>query len=620
MEDVFINVDSQYRNTDINPSESQYTYNLETPLKNIISVRLASIEISNGINIISTTNNNNYFTIYLPNKTNDPDGWTITLPDGLYQGTDQFSTSINKVFNSLFNNWYVLQGYQFRNSYFAQKYLYIFYLNSDIIVQFDFNASNEPASLATPLTISAGWTSLYGLVIQITNYITNKYNERKSYLVNDPILKKAEYIKNNPSDPNANNFIYTPPMPIVLDNGNFTMYSFNVNVFDRRFRSDVNNVIPGPGQDCVRIDPIINPNTPDGSFTYNNNDLQTNLSSLKNNIYRIYISDIVAFNVSYIPSPTNGILDNLASSNYIIPPGYLLAGQMLTSSATSYINNSINISDLYTVSVYNLSMNVNPNSLFISVTNSFSSNNNPLNLIGQSAKPFLYYYVSDTVQTWDAVDTSGKPFNTLDNLLSSKTLFSQGFITRQQFDDPTYVPTLIKDIPSFQIDFTTNSKSGYNISNLSYPSIGYYLGYRKNLGSFLLSPTDNNTTTLSLVATKLPNTNGSTYLFLRINDWGVFDFAGLKTYAKVLLPSAITNTSYGQYVVGNSTINGIFTFRQPQNIKRLDVELLDYLGNVVNMNGIDWSMTLQFNEEYNSNNKVMIERNNLVFRNIPVKK
>lgn len=597
MEDVFINVDSQYRNTDINPSESQYTYNLETPLKNITSVKLASIEISNGINIISTNNNNNYFTIYLPNKTNDPDGWTITLPDGLYQGTDQFSTSINKVFNSLFNNWYVLQGYQFRTSYFAQKYLYIFYLNSDIIVQFDFNTKNKPESLATPLTISAGWTSLYGLVIQITTYITNKYNDRVTYLSQNPT---------------------TPIIP--LDNGNFTMYSFNVNVFDRRFRSDENNVIPGPGQDCVRIDPIINPNTPDGSFTYNNNDLKTNLSSLKNNIYSIYISDIAAFNVSYTPSPTNGILDNLCSSNYIIPPGYLLAGRNVTSSATSYINNSINISDLYTVSLYNLSMNVNPNSSFISVTNSFSSNNNPLNLVGQSTKPFLYYYVSDTVQTWDAVDTSGKPFNTLDNLLSSKTLFSQGFITKQQFDDPTYVPTLIKDIPSFQIDFTTNSKSGYNISNLAYPSIGYYLGYRKNLESFLLSPIDNNTTILSLVATKLPNTNGSTYLFLRINDWGALNFIGLKIYAKVLLPSAITNTSYGQYVVGNSTINGIFNFRQPQNIKRLDVELLDYLGNVVNMNGIDWSMTLQFSEEYNSNNKVMIERNNLVFKNMPVKK
>ena len=40
-----------------------------------------------------------------------------------------------------------------------------------LIIRFDFNTCNKPYSLQTPLTIKEGWSSLYGIVLQIQNYI-----------------------------------------------------------------------------------------------------------------------------------------------------------------------------------------------------------------------------------------------------------------------------------------------------------------------------------------------------------------------------------------------------------------------------------------------------------------
>ena len=602
MEDILINVDSEYRNLQINPSESLFTYNLQTQLKNITGVKLASIEITNSINIVSKAKNNNYFRIYLPNKTNDPDGWLITLPDGLTQSTLQFKVAFDNIFNSLFNSWYALQGFQFPTAYFAEKYLYIFYLNDNITLNFDFNnlspAENLPTSLATKLTIKAGWVSLYGIVLQIQNYVQTNYDNRASYLKTNPDIELID-----------------------LDDGNFSYDAFNINVFDRRFRSNILNVIPGPGPDCVRID-----NIPNYNYTYN--DIGTNLSALKENIYTVYINDTETFNTNFEVDPDNGILDNLCSNNYMIPDGYLLAGEMLQSGCIYYLNNSTDITDKYSVNIYNLKLQINLQILLMSFVNSFDSNDNPDNLITKEAIPFLYYFVNSTAQSWNVVDEAGNPNNTVNDLLNSTYLFENNFITSEQYNDPSYTPTLIKDIASFEIDFAPN-KSKYNnpvsngiidVNKLEYNTLGYYLGFRENINStnqpFLLSSVVNGVQS-SLEATKVSQTNGSNYLFLRINDWGVFDFFGRRVYAKILLPAAVDTNSYGQYIIGTSTINSMFTFRQPQNIKRLDIELLDYLGNQVDMNGTNWSMTLQFIEEYNSDSKVMTEKNNLVFRPNP---
>ena len=603
MEDVFINIDSQYRNI-LNPNEteSKFNFNMMNTLKNIDSVKLSSIEITNSINIVSSNKNNNYFTIHLPNKLNDPTGWLIKLPDGLIQNTLQFKVSLNNIFKSYFNNYVALQGTQFPTWEYNEKYSYIFYLKNDIEIEFDFNTA--------PLIINKNWTSLYGLVVQIQNYITDQYNSRQYYLVNDPINKKAEYITNHPEDPTGKNFVYTPPPPIPLDEGNFIMYDFDVDVFDRRFRS-VDTKLYG---DCIRTDSI-------KEIDCSANNLTNNLAILKYAIYTTYLDDTSTYYLSNDPNYSGkAILDQLNSSTYEIPFGYKNAGNKLLSNYIYYINNSTNIADLYSINLYNLIVKTNPEFLLLSINNSFDKIDNTLNLVGQPPVPFYYYYVNESNQTWD------NSTNTLDNLLDINYLLQNGFISQADYESLTFKPTLQYDIPTFEINFETGvpftnpiNNSILDINKMKYTSLGYYLGYRPIYNSvsysYLLKSTINHFES-SLVGTKIPNTNGSNYLFLRINDWGLYDFFGKKVFAKIILPATIDNSTYGSYIIGNYYINSEFKFRQPQNIKKLEIELFDYIGNNIDLNGVDWSFTLQFSEEYNSDNKVSYERNNLVFNNI----
>ena len=560
MEDVFINIDSQYRNiANPNESESKFIYTMMNMLKNINSVKLSSIEISNSINIVSTQQSNNFFTLHLPNKINDPSGTIIKLPDGLIQNTEQFKVALNNIFSNLFN-----KSNQNNSPDFAEKYLYIFYLYSDLTIIFDFNNINYPTNLANKLVISNGWTSLYGLVLQINNYITKQYNSRKDYLIQNPNIA--------PINLDNGKFI----MGTLDNNGKFIIEPFNINVFDRRFQST--NIIINP--DCTRIDII-------DSIDCSLNNLTENLKLLTYHIYSTYIDDTVTFNLNTDPQ-YNGtaILDQLNTNNYEIQFPYKLAGQTLNSNCIYYINNSTNIKDIHRINIYNLIVKTNPECLLLSINNSFASNDNI---------PFYYYYVDAVKQTWDNSN------NTVDNLL--------------------YVNNTLKyDIPSFEIDFNTNNNnvnpvnsSILDINKMNYKSLGYYLGYRPINDSFVLSSQINGMMT-SLTGTKIPNTNGSNYLFLRINDWGLYDFFGKNIFAKILLPHSVDNQTYGSYIISNYYINPTFNFRQPQNIKKLDIELLDYLGNSINLNGVDWSFTLQFSEEYNSDNKVSFEHKNLVFK------
>jgi len=71
--------------------------------------------------------------------------------------------------------------------------------------------------------------------------------------------------------------------------------------------------------------------------------------------------------------------------------------------------------------------------------------------------------------------------------------------------------------------------------------------------------------------------------------------------------------------LGNSRvddyINKEYRFRQPTNIQKLSIELVDYLGNSIDLNGFDWSFTLELKELFNSDQKEAVERQNLVFSN-----
>ena len=81
----------------------------------------------------------------------------------------------------------------------------------------------------------------------------------------------------------------------------------------------------------------------------------------------------------------------------------------------------------------------------------------------------------------------------------------------------------LNDLPIFELNIATNSVQSLGFS---YPSVGYYMGFRQTL---------QRSSNLMLVAEKLGNYIGDPYIFVRMNDWGHVDIFNEKMFAKVLL-------------------------------------------------------------------------------------
>lgn len=577
MEEILINIDSRYRDIIQYPNEAKFRVYFEKMYKNIIAITINSLEICNCINYISAAKCNNYIIIHLPNKSSDPNGTILMLPDGLLQSIVSIKSIFNGLFTGFFNTNRNLQIHSFNNISFAEKYFYIFYLYEPVTVSFDFNQSLLPASLQNNLIINKGWYSVYGLVILIQQYIQQKYNERQTY------------VKNNP-----------PISPPPIDLGNFTLNEFTLKIFDRRLRA------PNTPHDCIRPDVILNKNFL--SF----NDLKLNLTALKEYIYKIYINDTTTFICG--STSESGILDKLVNNTYTIPSepaGYIGAGEYLLSGSKYHINNKPAAPTPDDTQIYNLSCEINLSN-YVYFRNSFTDT---------KCRKFYYYFVDITNfanSTWKKLD-GDIIINMFSNLLLRPFLLEHQFITSVQSNDPLYQVTLEYDIANFEIDFNTN-KCGeqenpitdgiINIKKLKYLSIGYYMGYRPNpsklIDKFLINSNIDYTDRV-MTAQKFFDTTGHNYIFIKINDWGYIDFFGESIMAKILLTSGLGNPKLDDFV------NQGYRFRQPVNINKLDIELVDYLGNTLDLNGSNFSFTIQLTNIISSDQKHIIEKEAIVF-------
>ena len=507
METILINIDSNYRDIKKYQNESKFDLLLDNLYKNIISIKMTSFEFDNNniqnliYNLISSSKNNNYFKLYLPNKLNDPDGTIIYLNDELTD-INSILTNITTHLNNLQNN---------------EKYFYIFYLNDITTITFDFNniVGVQPLSLSEKLILNEGWYSIYGIIKIITNYIITKHNELTVYM---------------------NNNLGTPI--INLYNYNFQLLSFTLNIFDRRFVNISN---------CIRIDtiPLIN-------CTMNN--LLSNIQFLKTTFYNIYLSDITTYNITLSGI---GILDKLASGTF--NPNITLNSKYYINNNNSIINNN-NL--LYNFNTYLLQLKVR-------IINLYN----------------LYYF--NNMNSWDPVI----------NLLDKKYLLNNNYITLSEYNNNNYIPNLNKDIAEFEIDFTIN-----NINT----SLGYYLGFIDNSNTYINSYSPIliiNNTSKYVEATNNNNIYINNYLFLNVNNLGCINLNNNYMLSKIIFHTF----NYNRYI---SYINNEYILRQPINIQKLEIQLVDYLGNQFNLNNFNYSFTLELKQIINTNDKFIYEKNN----------
>ena len=137
-------------------------------------------------------------------------------------------------------------------------------------------------------------------------------------------------------------------------------------------------------------------------------------------------------------------------------------------------------------------------------------------------------------------------------------------------------------------------KFGINGSNTP---LGYYLGFRNDDTSYDMANqktyNDNGTTLYFWTSDTFLDTTKEEYAFVRVNDYGnIFnDIRNTNLLAKIVLFEA-------QFVFDNGSnyLTKEYKFKQPTNITKLEIELLLPTGIRINMNSIDYSLTLEIGQ------------------------
>jgi len=146
-----------------------------------------------------------------------------------------------------------------------------------------------------------------------------------------------------------------------------------------------------------------------------------------------------------------------------------------------------------------------------------------------------------------------------------------------------------------------NLEAGYTFSiditntNYSYNNLGYMLGFRTNI----INLEQNTLNKINKVTgASQADIEGEKYFFVKVNDYGQI-FISPKIQNKALA-KIIVNNWKKTYIFNNASdlVYKTYKFRQPVDIKGLEIEILDYSGNRANFDGIDYSLTFEFGMIY----------------------
>lgn len=184
--------------------------------------------------------------------------------------------------------------------------------------------------------------------------------------------------------------------------------------------------------------------------------------------------------------------------------------------------------------------------------------------------------------------------------------------------DPT---TLINTIKTYITDTTSNGGlgiTGFNITydnqtqkitfsyagsfSITFPDSNsnvYKNGIGYNLGFYQKSYTSTAFRTQQITSDILPDAVQDKYIYIQINDWNLIDRQDMNqtsypVFAKIQLPGTKNTIVFDSNFVNSSTKE--YFFQQPVNIQKLEIKLLDALGNVIDTNGENWSMTLELKQ------------------------
>lgn len=160
--------------------------------------------------------------------------------------------------------------------------------------------------------------------------------------------------------------------------------------------------------------------------------------------------------------------------------------------------------------------------------------------------------------------------------------------------------TIKLNLANGYVTFESNTNFSINFSNNGlYPSLGYQLGFRHNNYSSQ-TKTVNGKVIKYIRGESQLDVIGDNYLFLKVNDYGlIYNFINsdnvntnetINTYlGKVIMSVNKAEKNFDN----NNFITKKHIFRQPTNISKFDIELLDPLNRLVDLVYMDFSFTLE---------------------------
>jgi hypothetical protein len=194
------------------------------------------------------------------------------------------------------------------------------------------------------------------------------------------------------------------------------------------------------------------------------------------------------------------------------------------------------------------------------------------------------YQKSDTVLTLD-------PSQLIETI--------ETYITDTEADGGLGIPgfTITYNTQTQKITFEFAAPFTITFPNSSSNVYGNGIGY--NLGLYQKSYTATKLRTYQITSDILPDAVQDKYIYIQINDWNLIDRQDMNqtsypVFAKIQLPGTKNTIVFDSNFVNSSTKE--YFFQQPVNIQKLEIKLLDALGNVLDTNGENWSMTLELKQ------------------------
>ena len=162
---------------------------------------------------------------------------------------------------------------------------------------------------------------------------------------------------------------------------------------------------------------------------------------------------------------------------------------------------------------------------------------------------------------------------------------------------PSTVPT--NSARPFVLDF--RSESPRIMNRLHNFGLGYNLGFRKKVYTVSNSISVDGINTISITSEGCLDVVGDTYLFLCINDYHVIEQKTNDDYIQCLAKIIIREDKYAvSYDDGSSLLSNEIIFPSPVDINILNIKLLDMYGEVVELCGMNFSLSLEITEVLNT--------------------